>query len=104
MALCPSVLSLMKGFRGGRNGEMVCGVLCVHKPAADVHSSRTCAAGAQGKMGMPDDNLAEEAALPTGRVYLHLVGHLDVPTQAESTFSTRTGRADRFHVARPAVS
>ncbi|SJM30477.1 hypothetical protein BQ8482_150064 [Mesorhizobium delmotii] len=55
-------------------------------------------------MGMPDDNLAEEAALPRGWVYLHLVGHLDVSAQAESTFSTRTGRADRFHVARPAVS
>lgn len=89
MALCPSVLSLMKGFRGGRNGEMVCGVLCVHKPAADVHSSRTCAAGAQGKMGMPDDNLAEEAALPRGR---------------GPSASRWPQRADRFHVARPAVS
>lgn len=55
-------------------------------------------------MGMPDDNLTEEAALPRGRVYLHRVGHLDVSAQAESTFGTRTGRADKFHVARPAVS
>lgn len=53
---------------------------------------------------MPDDNLAEEAAVPRGWVYLHLVGHLDVSAQADSAFSTRTGRADRFHVGRPAVS
>lgn len=45
---------------------------------------------------MPDDNLAEEAALPRGRTrqaHLHLVGHLDVSAQAEPTSGTRTGRA-----------
>lgn len=40
----------MKDFRGGQNGEMVCGVLCVHKPPMCI-LQETCAAGAQGENG-----------------------------------------------------
>lgn len=92
MALCPSVLSLMKVFRGGLNGEMLCGIsllpICILGEPAP--------AGAQGEMGMPDDNLVEETAFPRGRMRHdlphHLVGHLDVSAQAEPTSDTRTGR------------
>ncbi|MDW9518642.1 hypothetical protein GOB43_15330 [Sinorhizobium meliloti] len=50
---------------------------------------------AQREMGMPDDNLAEEAPLPRGRMrhaHLRLVGHLDVSAQAEPTYDTRRGQ------------